>query len=45
MQSHTGSLQTAKTRAVERRNILEQQAAARPDLIAERDQRREKELQ
>ena len=45
MQSHTGSLETAKTRAAERRNILEQQAAARPDLIAERDQRREMELQ
>ena len=45
MQSHTGSLETAKTRAAERRDILEQQAAARPDLIAERNQRREKELQ
>ena len=45
MQSHTGSLETAKTRAAERRNILQQQAAARPDLIAERNQRRERELQ
>ena len=45
MQSHTGSLETAKTRAAERRDILEQQAAARPDLIAERNQRRERELQ
>ena len=45
MQSHTGSLEIAKTRAVERRDILEQQAAARPDLIAERNQRRERELQ
>ena len=45
MQSHTGSLETAKTRAAERRDILEQQAAARPDLIAERNQRREMELQ
>ena len=45
MQSHTGSLEIAKTRAAERRDILEQQAAARPDLIAERNQRRERELQ
>ena len=45
MQSHTGSLETAKTRAAERRDILQQQAAARPDLIAERNQRRERELQ
>ena len=45
MQSHTGSLETAKTRAAERRNILEQQAAAKPDLIAERNQRREMKLQ
>ena len=45
MQSHTGSLENSKTRAVERRDILEQQAAARPDLIAERNQRRERELQ
>ena len=45
MQSHTGSLETAKTRAAVRRDILEQQAAARPDLIAERNQRRERELQ
>ena len=45
MQSHTGSLETAKTRAAERREVLEQQAAARPDLIAERNQRRERELQ
>ena len=45
MQSHIGSLETAKTRAAERREILEQQAAARPDLIAERNQRRERELQ
>ena len=45
MQSHTGSLETAKIRDTERRNILQQQAAARPDLIAERNQRRERELQ
>ena len=45
MQSHTGSLETAKTRAAVRRDILEKQAAARPDLIAERNQRRERELQ
>ena len=45
MQSHTGSLETAKTQAAKVRDILEQQAAARPDLIAERNQRREKELQ
>ncbi len=45
MQSHTGSLETAKTRAAERRDILEQQAAARPDLTAERNQLRERELQ
>ena len=45
MQSHTGSLETAKTRAAVRRDILEQQAAARPDLIAERNQRRQMELQ
>ena len=45
MQSHTGSLETAKTRASERRDILEQQASARPDLITERNQRRERELQ
>ena len=45
MQSHTGSLETAKTRSAERRDILEQQAAARPDLNAERNQLREKELQ
>ena len=45
MQSHTGSLETAKTRAAERRDILEQQASARPDLIAERNRRRERELQ
>ena len=45
MQSHTGSLETAKTQAAKVRDILEQQAVARPDLIAERNQRREKELQ
>ena len=45
MQSHTGSLEIAKTRAAEHRDILEQQASARADLIAERNQRREKELQ
>ena len=45
MQSHTGSLETAKTRAAVRRDILEQQAAARPDLNAERNQLRERELQ
>ena len=45
MQSHTGSLETAKTRAAELKDILEQQAAARPDLNAERNQLRERELQ
>ena len=45
MQSQPGSLETAKTRAAARRDILEQQAAARPDLIAERNQRRQRELQ
>ena len=45
MQSYKGSLETAKTKAAERRDILQQQAAARPDLNAERNQRRERELQ
>ncbi len=45
MQSHTGSLENAKTRAEQLRDTLKQQAAARPDLIAERNQRRERELQ
>ena len=45
MQSHTGSLETAKTRDAKRRDILEQQASKRPDLISERNQRRERELQ
>jgi hypothetical protein len=45
MQTHAGSLESAKTQAAERRIILQQQVSARPDLIAEKTQRRDRELQ
>jgi hypothetical protein len=45
IQSQTGTLEAAKTSAADKAQILTEQAAARPDLYAERQQRREIELQ
>ena len=45
LQTQNGALPRAQDYANSRNQILEQQAAARPDLIAERNQRRERELQ